>query len=63
MTYEDLTYELESHVYHSHNNEEYKRQIVTVYIKELDEWYAVEKLCVTTETDVLDRGHLYLETK
>jgi len=66
MTYEDLHYELESYLYHSwspHKQEEYKQQTVTVYIKELDEWFPIEKLRVTTEDDALDRDHLYLETK
>lgn len=65
MTYKDLYNELGRYLYHSFNLKNAKsqeKQTVTVYIKELDEWYAVEKLCVTTEADVLDEGHLYLET-
>ncbi len=63
MTYEDLEYELEDYVHHTCKKEEYKKQTVTVYIKELDEWFPIEKLRVTTEDDSLDRDHLYLETK
>ena len=63
MTYEELFDELEERFILSANTERLLKQTVMVYIKELDEWYAVEKISVTTETDVLDEGHLYLETK
>lgn len=66
MTYYELFDQLEGYLYDSvspKDEESRKHQTVTVYIKELDEWYPIEKLCLTTETDVLDEGHLYLKTK
>ena len=42
--------------------EEELDQDATVYVRDFDEWFNIEGTKVTEESDVLDEGHLYMET-
>ena len=42
-------------------SEEQLNQTVTIHLKEEDEFFGVRSSQVTTEDDVLDKNHFYLE--
>ena len=58
MTYRELQLLLGS----ANVTKEQLNQDVTVLVRQDNEFFKVEKLKAVEDTDVLDKGHLYMET-